>query len=186
MPSQSGTSSSSQTYKIETVKPTKRKAQKDAAEPDASDSREFVRRGSYYETGVTDQPECTVLQASDVRRQVQEAPKLMKSVGKYPGHYNNNPPLPLSANKPYREFPVVPSPAPGRTPQNYRGGEPGPIRAFYNEQDRSHFDVAYKDATKPPRGPRNGSPYPNSNFSLATYHAAPTVVDTSKSKKAKK
>ncbi|KAK8075342.1 hypothetical protein PG997_010005 [Apiospora hydei] len=134
----------------------------------------------------TDQTEYIYLQASDVRRQVQQAPSAQRSVGKYPGNYNNNPPLPLSSKTPRREFPINPSPAPGETPRNYQGGQPGPIRAFYNDQDRTKFDVGYKDASKPPRGPRNGSAHPNLNYSLATYHPAPTVTDTSKAKKAKK
>ncbi|UQC89629.1 uncharacterized protein CLUP02_15160 [Colletotrichum lupini] len=53
---------------------------------------------------------------------------------------------------------------------------PGPVRAFYNENDRSTFDVGYKDVTLAPRGPRNGRQHGNSNFSLATYHPAPTHV----------
>jgi hypothetical protein len=132
-----------------------------------------------YTTGIDDKPEYKYLEASDVRRQVQEAPSTPSSKTKYPVKYHNNSPLPLRAQPSYKEFPVVPSPHQGSTPVNYVHGEPGPVRAFYDENDLSEFDVGFHDPQKPPLGPRNGKPYPNRPYTLATYRPAPTYIDTS-------
>ncbi|KAK6860442.1 hypothetical protein PG995_004078 [Apiospora arundinis] len=170
--SSSQTSSSkvsmSQTSRIETVQLTNRGGRQYPTEPQDSDTPEFVREGSYYETGVDDQPEYKYLQASDVRRQVQKAPSRPKSVG------------------PHREFPIVPSPKPGEPGRKWKGkSEPGPVRAFYNENDRTQFDVGYHDKTRAPLGPQNGRKHQNTPFSLATYHPAPVNIDTANVKKNK-
>ncbi|KAK7962080.1 uncharacterized protein PG986_002905 [Apiospora aurea] len=176
------TSTSSKKRKAEKVQTTQNDDQ--SQDPDVPD---FVRRGSYYETGVTDRPQFTYLQASDVRRQVQQAPAQFGAEARYPRPYHNNPPEPLTSQAPHREFPIVPSPAPGQAPSNFQRGMPyGPVRAFYNENDRTQFDAGYHDDTRPPTGPRKGSQYPKSPYSLATYHPGPTASDDEKSKKKKK
>lgn len=131
-----------------------------------------------YLTGTDKQPEYKYLQASDVRRQVQQAPSYEQPV--YPKKYWNKPPLPLQAQPPYKEFPIVPSPRNGSASRNYvHPDPPGPVRAFYNDGDRSKFDVGFHDEKEPPRGPREGRPYMDSPFSLAPYLPAPTYTDTS-------
>lgn len=163
-------------------------------EHEATQAPAFTRTGSYvsvssdfkmpesltrqYETGIT-QPQYQYLQASDVRRQVQEAPTNIRSVGAYPKTYHNQPPEPLRAQPPFREYPVVPSPANGSPAGNYTGGNPGPTRAFYNNNDRSTFDVGYHDSTRAPLGPRNGRAHTNTPYSLAKYVPAPDFIDTS-------
>ncbi|KAK7983546.1 hypothetical protein PG989_010948 [Apiospora arundinis] len=187
MPSSSRTGASSSSS--QTAKPTKRDARQLTTEQEDSGTPEFVRRGSYYETGVDDdQPEFKYLQASDVRRQVQQAPKEMKSAGIYPRYYGNKPYQPLSSPAPHREFPIAPSPQPGEAPRNWQPGrKPGPVRAFYNEQDRGQFDVGYHDPSRPPTGPQNGAAEVKRPYSLATYHPGPANVNanTSNSKKQK-
>ncbi|KAK7984723.1 hypothetical protein PG988_002345 [Apiospora saccharicola] len=138
---------------------------------------EFTRRGPYYETSITDDPEYTYLEASDVERQVLEAPTRRQSQGGYPKAYRNDPPLPLSSPGPHLEYPIVPSPRLGQAGVNYqRGSAPGPVRAIFNETDRSRFDVGFHDDTKAPPRPQKGKGYQNSPFSLATYHPGGTDV----------
>ncbi|KAK1465877.1 hypothetical protein CMEL01_11869 [Colletotrichum melonis] len=170
--------------KIQTVM-TDRPAQQYAGEPSESGVPDFTRTGSFYQGSSSHDPNQRYYQASDVRRQVREAPAGLAAQRHYPRVYHNQPPLPLSSAPPYREFPIVPSPQDGSTPKNFTRSDPtpGPVRAFYNENDRSTFDVGYKDVTLAPRGPRNGRQHGNSNFSLATYHPAPTHVDCSSVKR---
>jgi hypothetical protein len=132
-----------------------------------------------YRTGAEPQ-EYRHHQASDVRRQVEEAPRQDgQRSSLYPKEYHNNPPQPLSARGPYSEYPIRPSPRDGAAPSNYTSGCPGPVRAFYNNDSRSEFDVGYHDSFLPPRGPRNGREHPNSNYSLASYHPGPDYTDNS-------
>ncbi|KAK6829501.1 hypothetical protein PG987_010085 [Apiospora arundinis] len=196
MPSSSrtgGSSSSSQT-----AKPTKRDARQLTTKAvvyhfngigTAAPITTPITTYTTYETGVDDdQPEFKYLQASDVRRQVQQAPKEMKSAGIYPRYYGNKPYQPLSSPAPHREFPIAPSPQPGEAPRNWQPGrKPGPVRAFYNEQDRSQFDVGYHDPSRPPTGPQNGAAEVKRPYSLATYHPGPANANanTGNSKKQK-
>ncbi|KAK1699905.1 hypothetical protein BDP55DRAFT_645284 [Colletotrichum godetiae] len=73
------------------------------------------------------------------------------------------------------------SPQNGSAPKSFTRATPesGPVRAFYNEDDRTVFDVGYKDVSPAPRGPQNGARHANLNFSLATYHPAATPVNCS-------
>lgn len=131
-----------------------------------------------YQAEISD-PNYKYLQASDVRRQVRQAPPQHRSTGKYPQPYGNRPPLPLSAAPPYTEYPIVPSPRDGSAPCNYTGGNPGPVRAFYNNDDRERFDVGYHDPNRPPVAPRNGRSHASTPYSLAEYRPAPTYTNTS-------
>ncbi|KAK8008385.1 hypothetical protein PG991_010936 [Apiospora marii] len=125
----------------------------------------FTRQGSYYETNITDAAEYTYLEASDVRRQVQEAPSRLRSQGGYPKVYRNNPPLPLSSSGPHVEYPIVPSPLPGEAGANYRRGTPpGPVRAIYSEGDRSRFDVGFHDQAKASLLPQTGQNDPKAEL----------------------
>ncbi|EHL00131.1 hypothetical protein M7I_3891 [Glarea lozoyensis 74030] len=109
---------------------------------------EFTRTGSYYRSRVKE-TEYWYLQASDVRRQVQQAPAKANSRGRYPVKYGNEPYQSLSAQQLFTEFPIMRSPQNGLAPTNYANGQkPGPIRAFYNEGDRMVFDVGYHDPAR--------------------------------------
>ena len=140
-----------------------------------------------YETG-SKNDDYKYLTASDVRRQVSEAPKHDYSVaGSYPKPFHNLPSgagsdrttLSLSSNPPRKEFPIKPSN--GVTGRNYTGGNPGEVRAFYNVGDRSRFDVGYKDDSAAPTAPRGEGRHARRPFALATYHGGegPTYTDTS-------
>ena len=92
-----------------------------------------------------------------MRRQVQQALARLQSEGAYPRRYFNRTPQDLSAQPPYMEYPITPSPQSGSAPSNYRRGvEPGPVRAFYNNGDRSKFDVGYHDPARAPTGREMG------------------------------
>ncbi|KAK8122650.1 hypothetical protein PG984_011320 [Apiospora sp. TS-2023a] len=148
-----------------------RRSTKTQTQTRQSSAPEFTRRVPYYETSITDAPEYAYLEASDVERQVLEAPTRIRSHGVYPKPYRNDPPLPLSSPGPHLEYPVVPSPRPGQAGANYRrGSAPGPVRAIFNENDRSRFDVGFHDDKKARSRSQKWERYPNSPFSLATYH----------------
>ncbi|KAK6065698.1 hypothetical protein SCUP234_12459 [Seiridium cupressi] len=168
-------SSSSTVSRIHTVD-IDRPHQAYSGAPEDEDIPSFARTGSYYQTGATQQ-EYRYLEASDVRRQVREAPSIDRSVGGYPKTYHNQPPQPLRAQQPYKEYPIVPSPQGGSAPGNHRAGRrPGPVRAFYNDADRTKFDVGYHDANSAPAGPRDGREFMNTNYSLGKYYPAPTYT----------
>ncbi|KAK4241037.1 hypothetical protein C8A03DRAFT_12684, partial [Achaetomium macrosporum] len=123
------------------------------------------------------------LQASDVRRQVREAPSENASVGRYPKPFSNHEALSLSSKAPHREFPLTPTPGTSsNSARNYRGGDPGPVRAVYNDRDRSSVDVAYHDPNGAPVGPRNGRANPSTPYAMAKYRESPTYTDTSECK----
>ncbi|OTA92449.1 hypothetical protein M434DRAFT_12379 [Hypoxylon sp. CO27-5] len=147
-----------------------------SSNPEDTDIPSFTRTDSYYQTGTTE-PEYQYLAAADVRRQVREAPLALNSSGRYPSIYHNKPPLPLRSQPPYREFPIVPSPQGGSAPGNYRYDKPGPVRAFYNDNNRTQFDVGYHDPNRATRGPRDGREFADTHFSLAQYHPAPTYTN---------
>jgi hypothetical protein len=67
-----------------------------------------------------------------------------------------------------------------RTPPNYRGGDPGPVRAVYNPNDRASVDVVYHDPRGAPVGPRNGRAHPSTPYEMAKYYPSPTYTDPSK------
>jgi hypothetical protein len=116
-----------------------------------------------------------------VRRQVKEAPPRTRAHGKYPAVFHNDEKLPLSSKGTHFEFPIKPSSGVVAGSSGFQGGgPPGPVRAFYNNRDRTTFNIGFKDSSKPPRGPRNGRPEPNLPYSLGIYHPAPTFTDTSK------
>ncbi|KAF6820948.1 hypothetical protein CSOJ01_00383 [Colletotrichum sojae] len=136
-------------------------------DPDAESERHHVRQASYYSTGCDDQPLYKHLLASDVRRQVRQAPEYLHAQGKYPEVYENREPLQLQAEAPLTSHPIVPSP-----PRNWRStNRPGPVRAVYNSNNREEFDVIYHDKNK-----QRGKDYDahgkskNAPFSLARHH----------------
>lgn len=164
-------------------------------EPDTEPERHHVRQASYvskqpplppppnlkevclttliqYSTGCDDQPRYKHLLASDVRRQVREAPDYLHAQGKYPEAYENREPLHLQAQTPFTSHPIVPSPRTGSPPRNWRStNRPGPVRAVYNSTNRETFDVIYHDKNK-----QRGKDYDThgkskqASFSLARYH----------------
>lgn len=67
--------------------------------------------------------------------------------------------LPLAAAKPIQHFPLVPGCATTWTPNT----RPGAVRAFYNDNDRTVFDVAYHDPNKKLTGKAK-------EFTMANYH----------------
>ncbi|KEZ44243.1 hypothetical protein SAPIO_CDS3186 [Scedosporium apiospermum] len=146
-----------------------------SGDPQDMEIPEFVRTGSYYVTG-RDEPDCKYFQASDVRRQVQQAPTTPRRFVKYLNRYHNGPRPLLHARRPFKEYPIAPSHQNGSAPGNFVCGDPGPVRAFYSESDRSEFDIGYRE---PPRGLRKGKKHPDAPYSLASYHPAPTYTDTS-------
>ena len=141
-----------------------------------------LTRIEQYRTYSPQKREYEYLEASDVRRQVREAPSRPSRRNPYPKYYGNKPPLDLQAQPPYREYPVVPTPTSASSRRNYgeHRANPGPVRAFYNENDRDRggFDVGFHDARLPTTGPRDGAEDRRSHFSLATYREAPTYTDT--------
>lgn len=72
----------------------------------------------------------------------------------------------------------MPSPRNGSAPRNFTSRDPaGPIRAFYNNNDRREFDVGYHDAERAPVAPRRGRPYVSRPYTLAEYVPAPTYTE---------
>ncbi|KAF9872697.1 hypothetical protein CkaCkLH20_09876 [Colletotrichum karsti] len=144
---------------------------------------------SHYETDLKE-PEYQYLLASDVRRQVRQAPAYEKPPrGKrppgvppksgYPHEFFNDEELPLRTERPRSEFPILPSSGPGRPASNFRPGmEAGRVRAFYNEDDRSVFDVGYHRESTTDSGLRNDTNSVNTPFKLATYRPASYSSDT--------
>lgn len=116
-----------------------------------------------------------------MRRQARQAPDRIASSGPYPKHFNNGERMPLTAQPPLREYPIVPSPRDGAPGGNYTGYngqyEPGRTRAIYNAHDRTVVDVAYHDRSQPPRGPREGRTHARTPYAMATYHPAATYTD---------
>ncbi|KAI1389651.1 uncharacterized protein F4822DRAFT_427992 [Hypoxylon trugodes] len=153
-----------------------------AGNPEDGGIPAFTRRESFYQTR-TPQEEYRYLQAADVRRQVQQAPPTLYSTrGRYPVEHYNEPPKPLSAQQPWWEYPIVPSPQNGSAPGNYgSSSRPGPVRAFYNNGDRSRFDVGYHDLNEAPLGPRRDKAFPNTPYTLGQYHPAPTYSQVRRS-----
>ena len=98
-------------------------------------------------------------------------------MGGYPKTFNNGEGLNLSSRRPHTEFPLTPSD--GRSGNAYRGGDPGPVRAFYNNGDRNTVDVGFHDQREAPRGPRDGSAHARTPYTRADHYPAPTRVDTS-------
>ncbi|KAI8162297.1 hypothetical protein K4K49_000888 [Colletotrichum sp. SAR 10_70] len=128
---------------------------------------------SHYETDC-DNPEYRFLLASDVRRQVRQAPSYHGGNHGYPHQYFNRERLPVRSEAPRYEHPIMPSPGEGREPDNWRPGLiPGPVRAIYNEDDRTVFEVGYHERSAAPSGPHVGARQSNTPFRLARYH--PTV-----------
>ncbi|KAI8308219.1 hypothetical protein K4K61_002881 [Colletotrichum sp. SAR11_59] len=102
-------------------------------------------------------PRLIFLLASDVRRQ-----------------YFNRERLPVRSEAPRYEHPIMPSPGEGREPDNWRPGLiQGPVRAIYNEDDRTVFEVGYHERSAVPSGPHVGARQSNTPFRLAWYH--PTI-----------
>ncbi|KAK3308015.1 uncharacterized protein B0T15DRAFT_508533 [Chaetomium strumarium] len=174
--------SSSATHKIP-VKITDRNGQPYAGDPyETPGSPPFVRQGSYYETNSNNE-EFKYLKASDVRRQAQQAPAQNASVGRYPKPFANHEKLNLTSQGPHKEFPLSPSPGAststsGKPPSNYRGGDPGPVRAVYSD-DRKSVDVVYHDPNGAPVAPRKGRAKPSTPYAMAKYRESPTYADTS-------
>ncbi|KAJ0290072.1 hypothetical protein COL940_001177 [Colletotrichum noveboracense] len=124
---------------------------------------------SHYETDCGN-PEYRFLLASDVRRQVRQAPSYHGGNHGYPHQYFNRERLPVRSEAPRYEHPIMPSPGEGRELDNWRPGLiPGPVRAIYNEDDRTVFEVGYHERSAAPSGPHVGARQSN----LARYH--PTV-----------
>lgn len=95
-------------------------------------------------------------QASDVRRQIREAPSERRGRAGYPKFHGNFERNPLNAEPPLLEHPVAPTPGPGQRPSNYRHGVPGPSRLIYNRDERDRGDVIYHDQSRPANGPQTG------------------------------
>ncbi|KFH40801.1 hypothetical protein ACRE_085040 [Hapsidospora chrysogenum ATCC 11550] len=161
---------------------TDREGEEYTGDPQDMGTPAFTRTGSFYRTYSPQKREYEYLEASDVRRQVREAPSRPSRRNPYPRYYGNKPPLDLQAQPPYREYPIVPTPTSASSRRNYgeHRANPGPVRAFYNENDRDRggFDVGFHDARLPTTGPRDGAEDRRSHFSLATYREAPTYTDT--------
>src|SRR6478609_673924 len=98
-----------------------------------------------YETKC-DEPEYKYLKASDVRGQVVQFPLQQppsdsnKGCNNYPKQFHNKEGLPLSAQPPYTEFPIMSTQRSLGDHAIYVGGtgentDPGPVRALYNEND---------------------------------------------------
>ncbi|KAE9575565.1 hypothetical protein CGCF415_v001352 [Colletotrichum fructicola] len=128
---------------------------------------------SQYETDC-ENPEYRFLLASDVRRQVRQAPSYHGGNRGYPHQYFNRERLPVRSEASRYEHPIMPSPGEGRELDNWRPGLiPGPVRAIYNEDDRTVFEVGYHERSAAPSGPHVGARQSNTPFRLARYH--PTV-----------
>ncbi|KAI0393694.1 hypothetical protein F5Y17DRAFT_431456 [Xylariaceae sp. FL0594] len=130
----------------------------------------FTRTSAYYETKTKD-PAYRFFEASDVRRQVAEAPSGdYYTEGAYPRPFSPPPSsgLRLRAQPPYREYPLIPSSSfAGGAGTGYRSDihRPGPVRVFYNDDDRTRFDVGYQTTSRGEGRTR---------YNLAVYHPAPT------------
>ncbi|KAI8280042.1 hypothetical protein K4K60_005181 [Colletotrichum sp. SAR11_57] len=133
-----------------------RVARQEEADIEAERAQRRKSHDSYYSAHCEDEPQYDHLNAADIRRQVRQAPSEHYSRGLCPHEYGNKPPLPLQAEPRWSEFPMKPSPSKGDRGNNYTGGNPGPVRAIYNDDNREVFDVAYHDKTRPGRKSKNG------------------------------
>ncbi|KAK2773402.1 hypothetical protein CKAH01_03862 [Colletotrichum kahawae] len=128
---------------------------------------------SQYETDC-ERPEYRFLPASDVRRQVRQAPSYHGGNHGSPHQYFNREKLPVRSEAPRYEHPIMPSLGEGREPANWRPGVmPGPVRAIYNEDDHTVFEVGYHERSTASTGPHAGARQSTAPFRLARYH--PTI-----------
>jgi hypothetical protein len=108
----------------------------------------------YSCSNLKDDDPARYIRASEARRQVLEAPdkrpRLPAETSKrgklasYPETFKNREKLPLQAQSPWKEYPVMPSGS--WDPATGKHGVKA-TRAIYNNGDRGTFDVIYHDPT---------------------------------------
>lgn len=135
-------------------------------------SRQGTDSSHYSCSGLPVNDPARYLNASEVRRQVQEAPNkkvripaasgpsARRPLAKYPSTFKNTENLPLASQTPRQEYPVFST---GSWNSEARDSA-GLARAVYNNRDRAIFDVTYHD---PRKGSHNGG-----NVSIAPYRPA--------------
>nr|OQO24654.1 hypothetical protein B0A51_08553 [Rachicladosporium sp. CCFEE 5018] len=110
-----------------------------------SSREESTSTQSSYNLSPTNQ--YRTLHAATARAQVASAPARQPRQG-YPKTFDNREELTFQSKPPYREFPTTAQKSTDYGHDSYKSGaKPGPLRAIYNNSDRSAFEVAYHNKT---------------------------------------
>lgn len=128
-------------------------------------------RLQYSCSGLPSDDPARYLKASEVRRQVQEAPdkrirlppgpgSTRSNLAAYPSTFKNTEKLPVQSKTPRQEYPVFSAGSWDPAQPNTMGA----ARAIYKNSDRATLDVAYHD-------PNSGGDN-RKNFKLAAYRPA--------------